>query len=79
MVTCVKLAQFAKAPSPILVTEAGMAMLVKPDWENAKLPILSSWLPLSKVTLARLEVPWKALNSILVTEAGMAMLVKPDH
>ncbi len=40
--------------------------------------MLSSRLPLAKVTLARLEVLLKALPPIVVTEAGMAMLVKPD-
>ena len=40
--------------------------------------MLSSRLPLAKVTLARLEALWKALLPMLVTEAGMAMLVKPD-
>jgi hypothetical protein len=53
-----------------------MAMLVKPDCTNALLPMLSSRLPLAKLTLARLEMPEKAPLPTLVTEAGMAMLVK---
>ena len=55
-----------------------MTMLVKPVDANAPVPMLSSRLPLAKVTLARLEAFWKALPPIVVTEAGMAILVKPD-
>ena len=55
-----------------------MAMLVKPVDRNPSLPMLWSRLPLAKLTLARLEAPWKALFPILVTEEGMTMLVKPD-
>jgi hypothetical protein len=38
--------------------------------------MLSSWLPLVKVTLARLEVPGKGPHPRLGPEAGKAMLVK---
>ena len=77
-VTLARLEVLEKAPPPMVVTEAGMAMLVKPDDRNALIPMLWSRLPLAKLTLARLEVLKKALLPTLVTEAGMAMLVKPD-
>ena len=54
-VTLARLEAARKALPPIVVTEAGMAMLVNPDARNAPFPMLWSRLPLEKVTLARLE------------------------
>ena len=48
-----------------------MAMLVKPDPENALLPMLWSWLPLAKVMLVKAEHPLKVLLAMLARDAGM--------
>ena len=71
MITCVKLAQLAKAYSPTLVTEAGMAMLVKFVDANAAFPMLWSRLPLAKVMLVKAEHPRKVLSAMLVRDSGM--------
>ena len=62
----------------MLVTLAGMDMLVIPELEKALSPIVAHREPLANDTLLKLRADSNALSPMLVTLAGMDMLVRPD-
>ena len=65
----VRLSQPEKAPSPISVTDGGMAMFVRLEQsEKALCPIFVT--DSGMVMLVRLEQPEKALFPIFVTDGG---------
>ena len=62
----------------ILVTLAGIDMLVIPAPPKALLPIVAHFEPLSNDTLDKLPQELKACQLIVVTLAGIDMLVIPE-
>ncbi len=77
-VTLVKTLQPLKALIPILLTEAGMVIDVRPEPAIALGPILLSCDHVTNDTEVREMQPLKALLPILLTEAGIAIDVIPD-
>lgn len=69
MVAWVRLEQPVNADEPILVTDSGIIMDVKPEPEKVDSSIVS--IELGKVIEVRLEQPVNADEPILVTELGI--------
>jgi hypothetical protein len=75
----VKAAHVKNALVPILVTELGILILIKPDERNTDCSIVDNVLPASKVTVVKDAHKLKQLFPIVVTELGIITLVKvPD-
>ena len=78
-VTVAKAVACMNALPPMLVTLAGIVIVVKADAEwNAKSPILLRDESASNVIVVKAVAPWNALLPMLVTLDGMVMEVKAD-
>jgi hypothetical protein len=71
-----KALQLENTLEPIVATEAGIVILVKPQPKNALSPMLVTELGVSKVTLAKPVQLANANDPMLVTWLGIVMLVK---